>query len=74
MTSILSFRLKTVIDCFLYGSQFTRDNFDLWSNTKNAQLMLGIFYYLFENNYDCPCGQVMSCDWLRQVMMPYRAV
>ena len=32
--------------------------------------MLGIFYYLLENNYDCPCGQVMSYDWLRQVMMP----
>ena len=31
-----------------------RDNFDPWSNTKNAQLMLGIFYYLFDNNYDCP--------------------
>ena len=31
-----------------------RDNFDLGSNTKNAQLTLGIFYYIFENNYDCP--------------------
>ncbi|MBO5379028.1 MAG: hypothetical protein J6A90_01750, partial [Clostridia bacterium] len=40
---------------------------------KNAQLLLGIFYYLFENNYDCPIGQVMSYEMLRLVMMPCRA-
>ena len=46
---VLSFELKTVHrTVFFTLSQFTRDNFDLWSNTKNAQLMMGIFYYLFD--------------------------
>ena len=37
-----------------------RDNFDLWSNTKNARFFYrAFFYYLLENN-ELPCGHELA--------------
>ena len=44
-----------------------RDNFDFWSNTKNAQLRLGIFYYLFELRNKLWLTYRASYDVLRTV-------
>ena len=49
-------RISTIFTISNGTLKTPRDNFDQWSNTKNALLMQGIFYYLFDelrNNEIC---------------------